>query len=263
MSQANNVHTTRRTFLAGAAAVSAPLPALAAVAPVTPLARLVGEWRTADAAEQAACERYELATEHFQKIAPKLPEDLIFTVRERDLRLCTSLSIGEEIQERRIREWREFPVMRPVARPARPADNLPDDAHTVVRLQPWPEAQARVDEIVRAYDEHQAAIAAAKELSGFETASNAYDVAIDHETQIRIRIIKEPATCLSDLLLKAEVAVHCAGGMIEVDRDIDHDLKNERAYDTTLALSVLKDMARLGQWCRLTPVMSTVISGVR
>jgi hypothetical protein len=47
------------------------------------------------------------------------------------------------------------------------------DNRTKTALEPWPEAQARADEIVAAWDKYLAYLRTAREQSGFEAADEA------------------------------------------------------------------------------------------
>lgn len=237
--------TTRRAFIGGAAAIvpAAAMPISTAQAlSGTPIAGLFQEWLEADAAEQAACDRNDAACERYNEIKPIAPESLTFTKEDVQLKICVQGDIGSEAVANDVQRLRQHPRKQMIYVPATPADNLPEGAHTVGRLHPWPEAQARADEIIRAFDEHQAADAAARELSGFRATSEAYKSAIEALTSVRAKIVREPATCLPDLLLKAEVVVHCVGGIEEIERDIDHDLSRGRAHDTTVTLSIVRDL---------------------
>ncbi|MHC2018165.1 hypothetical protein [Methylobacterium sp. CM6247] len=96
-----------------------------------------------------------------------------------------------------------------------PKDNLPDDATGVVEQHPWPEAQARADEICAAFDRWHADRAAAEKAIGL-TDANDQLVALGKELA---RLDREIAATTATTLAGLRVKVLVAQDYYEEDKD--------------------------------------------
>jgi len=105
----------------------------------------------------------------------------------------------------------------------------------------WPEAQARADAIVTAFDAWSAGLDAVAEASGFNAAQ-----AKDHELSkanqaLRRKIVTTPAVTMQGLLLKVTVAAWCWHGT----KGLVEDLREHDSGCEALAAAVVLDLARM------------------
>ncbi|GEP08573.1 hypothetical protein [Methylobacterium gnaphalii] len=103
-------------------------------------------------------------------------------------------------------------------RPATPADRLPAGGHTVEERVPWPEAQARADEIVSAYDRWKGECALAEKTSGLAEAEEACSRAAQDLSDVEFAIERATARTLDGILVKARFAKRDIDSEFEVDR---------------------------------------------
>ena len=146
---------------------------------------------------------------------PKRPACLTFRASDQTLYLRTHLLRpaqleGLEVTADDVAWLRRKPYVREVRRPVRPEDNLPSDAHTVVEAHPWPEAQARADEIITAWDSWKAECArvlASTEDEEFEAEER--KEAVEAEIlALADRIAALPATTAEGLQIKLRASAH-------------------------------------------------------
>lgn len=211
---------SRREAVLGVAVVTAPLPAVAApVAGDHPDAALIAlgqRWVEAYRVERAAAARWEAIPNASDLIAT--PDAVAFHPGDDALgigRLATFLQdgrlwycVGDRDCNPRYAHASALrePRRRRVTRPVRPEDNLPADAISVTTGEPWPEAQARADAIVAAWDWRTAEVARQNAASGHdeaEAAWNACDTALD---AIEQEISAAKAHTLAGLTIKARLA---------------------------------------------------------
>lgn len=117
---------------------------------------------------------------------------------------------GMEVSADDVAWMRRKPYVREVRRAPRPDDGLPADAHTIVEHHPWPEAQARADEIITAWDAWKAECArvrAAFESDEDEREDRAEAAKVEVEA-LADRIAEMPAFSAEGLLIKLRAAGH-------------------------------------------------------
>lgn len=120
------------------------------------------------------------------------------------------------------------PRLRLAERDATPADGLP--AHsTVARYVPWPEAQARADEIVSAYEAWVAERDRIDVESGLEAANRASDALGEELSDIEAAIEDATARTLDGLRVKARMA----------RRDLDQGFQINEALHESLIRDLL------------------------
>lgn len=64
----------------------------------------------------------------------------------------------------------------------------------------------------------------------------------DEARLARLAIVREPARTLDDWMLKVCVAATTAGGVEGIEEALDEDISTGNAFDTTLAMSALRDL---------------------
>jgi hypothetical protein len=117
------------------------------------------EWQEAWGRLLVLYRQSEEAEERYHAMAPEFPAALTKTERDWQFALCVHPCTASDatIQREFIEQFRIKPRMRPVQH----------------GLEPWPEAQARADEIVAAWDKYLADMRTVRERSGFEKADEA------------------------------------------------------------------------------------------
>jgi predicted secreted Zn-dependent protease len=91
-------------------------------------------------------------------------------------------------------------------------------------LEPWPEAQARADEIVAAWDKYLADMRTAREQSGFEKADEAAREAVAELRELEGQIVRTWAKTPMGMLVKARMAAVDPATVSTVD-DLEHALE--------------------------------------
>ncbi|MCJ2125097.1 hypothetical protein MKL11_21575 [Methylobacterium sp. J-077] len=146
---------------------------------------------------------------------PQRPACLYFRASDHALYLRMHLArpselAGMEVTAEDVAWMRRKPYAREVRRPVRPEDGLPADAHTVVESHPWPEAQARADEIITAWDAWKAECARVRaSIEGEETEAEERAEAVEVEIlALADRVAEMPATTAEGLRIKLRVSAH-------------------------------------------------------
>lgn len=240
----------RREILAGLATtalVAAPISALAMDAEIerdladvpspsaeahdAELIALGDRWRLEDDAYDAACDR---ETElHKATVLPDRPEAMFLREGDRRLELDTVAS-GYRVEGRRPWFWVGEPDCKmATARrlrgpqtthrdfPPEPGSELYGEDVVISRRVPWPERQARADEIVAAYDAHEAERAAAREASGLTAAATESDRLGKVVEATIAEVHATPARTMAGLAVKATII--CDG------LDAGHNVEAETA----------------------------------
>lgn len=236
--------TSRRAILgalATAPVVSVPvLAALPAAAgephPDAALLALGARFEAAETAYRAACRRAEEIEAAI--VLPEKPAAIYVAEGDRALRLENYATERDD-----GRFWYIVPPahaerqglrrahFRNRERPAIPADRLP--AHsTVVERVPWPEAQARADEIVSAYEAWVAERDRIDVESGLEAANRASDALGEELSDIEAAIEDATARTLDGLRVKARMARRDLGQGFQI---------NEALYE-----SLIRDLLTMG-----------------
>ncbi|GGC68344.1 hypothetical protein [Chelatococcus reniformis] len=101
---------------------------------------------------------------------------------------------------------RKIPRRKSVTYPMPPEMLNPgEEEASISRKEPWPEAQARADEIVAAYDAHKKALGSRPEAVALEAARAARDGLEERHDEARQTIVDAKATNVFSLYLKAAV----------------------------------------------------------
>lgn len=211
--------TSRRAILGALAATPvAAIPALAALPagadeahPDAALLLLGVRFDAAEAAYSAACDRAEAIRAVI--VFPERPAAVYAAEGDRALRLR---GYATEHDDRGV--W--YPVPHANAPPgpglrqprlqleerdATPADGLPANS-MIARYVPWPEAQARADEIVSATEAWRAERDRIDVESGLEAANQAADALGEELSDIEAAIEDATARTLDGLRVKARIA---------------------------------------------------------
>ncbi|MBM0206889.1 hypothetical protein JNW90_30720 [Micromonospora sp. STR1s_5] len=110
---------------------------------------------------------------------------------------------------------------------------------------PWPQAQARADEIVAAWDAYQAEERRRREASGYTAADEAHDAAMDAYCAARDAVVLTPATTMQGVIAKAAVVMGIYADA-EAMEDFDDSLRRENeTFDFRLSLSLARDLHNL------------------
>lgn len=251
---ATQSHITRRSILAG---FGASIPA-AAVAGVSPnlgapldedLLALGRRWEAAAAAYIAHLDAFNAAEARYLASKPAKPEALKRMPSDRDLRLSSPISSDDGFfTGEHVRSFRSKRRMKSVEYAITEAErirlNYPTDAHILVRSEPWPEAQARADEIVTAWDEWQAGIARARQESGLETAEEENTRLHRAEADLREEITRKPARTIEGIMLKARVYAWLLDGEGQIENELERQLEANGPTDETIGLAIVRDLLR-------------------
>lgn len=157
--------------------------------------------------EIAACKACNAASREAQKHMPGRPGTLLYRASDHALYLHKHYTNPEYLDGREITsddvEWvsRKRHV-RDVRRPVRPEDKLPADAQFVVGQEPWPEAQARADEIVAAWEAWYAERNAVYAAHGLPRLEETADKAGDATAALAERLAAIPARTADGFRLK-------------------------------------------------------------
>jgi hypothetical protein len=247
--------SSRRSFLTSAA-VAVPAAAIAPAttapaAPAHPDAGLIELGRRFDQASAAvggavrrACEVEEAGSDAVDGIA--MPEAL--RLRETDqellqfdwgLHLYHSRGEPEFFTDIEVSDFREKARTRLFRITSR------DTPEARYERRPWPEAQARADEIVKAWDERTEIQKRKRGELGITAAEDAIDRAYDALRVIENAIIAWPASTMVGLFVKLHVVEWC-----HRDGDDEGDIKfwdveNGKATDDKTVRSIIQDLRRL------------------
>ena len=171
------------------------------------LLRLGRLFEAARAREMAACEACNAAAKEARNHMPERPAALRYRASDHALYLHKHYTSPEYLDGREITsddvEWvsRKRHV-RDVRRPVRPEDKLPADAQFVVGQEPWPEAQARADGIVAAWEAWHAEINAVYAAHGLPGLEETADKAGDATAALAERLAAIPARTAEGFRLK-------------------------------------------------------------
>ncbi len=122
---------------------------------------------------------------------------------------------------------------------------LPRDALEIQRLEPWPEAQARANEIISAWDQYHADVERAHEESGVEAAEQAENKAMDEMDDIRDRIARTRAHTLKGLLIKARMAESQPVSVLGPAKDLESRITHWGTTPEVIGLSLVLDILHM------------------
>ncbi|MGA0594948.1 hypothetical protein [Enterovirga sp. CN4-39] len=200
------------------------------------------------AADDDAMERYD---------APEFPETLY--VRNTDCGLVVPVGYSGRGDERRyfkevtIEYLRKVPCERVVthARPATMEDGFTEKEVTsgidiVVRhtREPWPEAQARADEIVAAWDAWQAEVERRCDASGRTAAKAALDATQPAYVAARDALLETDARTIEGVIAKAAAIMECCYPGADGELDFASDVE-EAFAGPALALTLTRNLHKL------------------
>lgn len=161
------------------------------------------------------------ARKRFASMEPEFPAALSKTQKDRQLGLCAPAVF----------------------------DQSPDyDGSDVERLRSklWPEAQARADEIIAAWERYLADDAAAWEASGYSAADDAHGETVSRIADLERRIARGSATTPDGLLVKARIAAATVDAAAGIEAEIASMIANRTTPSDFIALSLARDLIALG-----------------
>lgn len=214
-------------------------------------------YNEANDAQDAAIDSLDAAYSRFQELGgnPKMPEALLYREEDRDLGLHNLAGYPNGAEERQYpRSAVVFLKQSPrrkrfeTTRPGTLAEGFTqqeiDDwqANVLkVHYEPWPEAQARADEIVAAWDGWIAESARRRDVSGATAAKKLHDERHGLFRAAAMRLVRTPARTMEGVRAKVAVIMAIYNG--------DHEdlIENwaDDATDVALAVSVIADISRM------------------
>lgn len=250
---------SRRTILA-----TAPV-ALGVAALVTPaipaddgdheIRAVVARMRATDAAYTRANEEHEAAWRRYRDLGgrPEIPDALFRREGDDDLGLWSGTVRrldGPDVFDRSAIEfYRARPRLKAieVRRPVTLADGFSEEEvasgiNVIVRTtrEPWPEAQARADEVVAAWDAYVAEETRCRAVSGLDAASKASEACLEAYTEARKEVAATPARTLEGIALKVSVVMGFYDGLVDLAEEIE---LSDYTADAQIALSIVRDLA--------------------
>jgi hypothetical protein len=149
------------------------------------------EWREAWGRLLELYRQSEETEERYHAMAPEFPATLTKTEQDWEFGLCArpNHAAAKTYDRDLVEQLRRKPIVRGVQQPAPERG----ENRTRTTLEPWPEAQARADEIVAAWDKYLAALRTAREQSGFEKADEAAREAEADLHELEGRIVRTRA----------------------------------------------------------------------
>jgi hypothetical protein len=242
-------YVSRRAVLAGLGAAlpaaAAGAPALAAPEPEAELLAAVARFREADAAHVAAVEATLEAQARYEE--PDLPEALYGQNWDMPYGLPSCVwdekAGGFVYTADAIERMRGVRQMRRVQRAPTPeeverSNGAIDPEYDVITFRrPWPEAQARADEIVAAWDWFIAERERQGEISGLTAALQSEKAAFEAWQAAARAVAAARVTTLQGAALKAQAAGLYRDGDVEA---IEESIAAARSYADKVALSLFR-----------------------
>lgn len=257
--------TDRRGFLRGLVAAPAlgfAVPAAAAADSEPELRAAIELYHATEAAWIVAQDAVDLASERHDALGgtPAYPEALYQTKHDLKLGLHHTECAGEPDYRRRfpgamVQYLRRTPCIRIVGhrRPATLADGFTqEEVESGVNFiawsikEPWPEAQARADEIIAAWDAWNAERIRRNEFSGLAAAETAEAEAYHAYKQAGQAVATTRATTMAGAMLKLAVVMSLYESGSEIEDEVD-DPSNGVTFDYRLALSIVRDLNALSR----------------
>jgi hypothetical protein len=244
---------TRRSALRlfGALPVLAILP-IAAMVPLAdtasaadldaPLLALLSKWEAARLRLNEASAGADAAGARLADFPAPAP--ILCANEDVALELCAKYWVGTAYSVDAIEDFRANPRRRYWVRAAVASDNLPtltDDSKVEVSA-PWPEAQARANEIVAAFDGWQRAIKRNQDETGIVDAEARFFALSPIEMDLREEVAATPARSMTGLFAKAR---HVERNL-ELDGLLEGETPSLDEPQSILILSVFRDFLSLG-----------------
>lgn len=250
-----------RGAAAGAAASAvaiAGLPARAGAStgsdPEAALLQAIREVHSADGALEAADIEQGAAYARCNALGPvPLPEEVFQREGDRDLNLPEPHLSHEGkrlYSPLQADQFRQRPRKRDVYYPCPPEMGVPD-WNRIVRAEPWPEAQARANEIVAGWDRCQAERASRKKISGVTAAEAACAAARARLQASYLALASMHVQTLRGCILKAAMVAQLYGGPEDFNEEI---LAGDHTHDVQIALSLARDLSRLATPAELAAI---------
>ncbi len=246
---------SRRSFLAASGATLAATTAVAVPAalaraaepdPDAELLALADEWKAACVRFAQAADVLAAAETRYFAAKPEFPDACNRQSGDPALNLCASFNVGKPYDRSEIEELRKHGRKRAfyelLTAEERTRLGLPTDALEIQRLEPWPEAQARADEIISAWDKYHADVERAHEESGVEAAEQVENEAMDEMDDIRDRIAQTRAHTLKGLLIKAQMAESQPVSVLGPTKDLESRITHGGSTPDVIGLSLVVDV---------------------
>ncbi|RDI51237.1 hypothetical protein [Microvirga subterranea] len=245
---ATQFHITRRSILAGLGA-SIPMAAVAAAPvyaekhPDADLLALGRQWEASAAALDANRKAFDAAEARFEQIAPDHPEELFEQKGDFSLGIVGARDHqnGRRWYVNRIDELRAKPRLKQDWSQVTEGPN----GEQVCAWVPDPNAQARADEIVAAYDLWVAARVRAEKEAGLTAAYAEEERLAKIDSDLRQRIALIPARTMEGLAVKARVYAWFMGGEDEIESEFARHLEMNGPTDETIMLAMVRDLLRM------------------
>ena len=249
---------SRRSLLASLATLPAitagPASALPSAADGDLFAALT-RFREANRAVDLACAAEDEAMNRYE--APDFPDAL--WVRDTDPGLVVPVGYSgggggqrRYFQDVTIEYLRKLPCERRIRheRPATAEDGFTEaelaEGQVIVRYerQPWPEARARADEIVSAWDEWQSEKQRRRDASGLTAASRAVEGARRAYRKARDELLRIPARTMEGVVAKAACVMECFYADEDGQEQLGEDVEGAFA-GLGLSLTLVRDLYTL------------------
>ena len=222
MMHASTPSTSRRSLLAGLAAIGAAAPAVAVAMPANDDAELsaaFAEFQRVSAAWDAAHERQADTEEVYYDIAPAFPEAAIKTEADHEMFLC--VNVGQKYAERDLSRLRK------------PQSDF-------ITGKPCAAKTARAHEIVKALEDFYAADAAARLMSGFAEAEQRAEEAEAALDDVTARLLAIPAKTMAGVIMKARVVEWCYGGIDSLPAPEDYSKSTAETFVMAVAVDLIR-----------------------
>jgi hypothetical protein len=249
---------SRRGFLTASGAIltattATTVPATLAHAtepdPDTELLALVEEWKEAWEHHRQAAEALDRAETRYYATRPGFPDACNRQPGDPALNLCASLHVGKPYDRSDIEELRKHGRKRTLHEILTPEERarlgLPADAEKIARNEPWPEAQARSDGIISAWDKYHADLERAREESGVDAAEEAETEALNAVDDIRDEIARTRAHSLKGMLIKAQLASIDRMNRSGLGHDLESVISSHSSTPEVIGLSLILDILHM------------------
>jgi hypothetical protein len=234
--------------LASAAALAvtaAPVAAQAAHADQE-LLDLAPKYDAALQVENAAYEPLMALSDACQAARPPMPDALRHRVWDHSMwlfpispltRRISDLDNGDFYCVEEVDQLRAKPRTKRVAKVKECSKGVLTEVGPMMDV-PHPEAQARADEIIAAWDEHRAACQAVTASFGFDDAEQAFYQLARTRVAIGDRIVALRATTIGGLRVRAKIVAH----MFSED---DLEPEDEQSTDEKMMWAIVRDLVRI------------------
>jgi hypothetical protein len=226
--------------IATAAAVMPPLAvkALAGLPSSNPDAELLDLCRECEQLQaqlKAWFKEQEEASERYKPLEPPKPEALRVQSGDRDLDLPVPREWNPDLKENVRADWYTGSEVRKL-------ESKPRTKRRLVKWVPWPEAQARADEIVAAFRSWQSECEAVRCSVGLDDTNAVPDAFSEKIKPLEERIIEMPAKTLEGFRAKARAVVSSYSTLEELEEEFTN-----MSVSHDIAWSLIRDLRQLPQ----------------